>query len=319
MTLEEFFYNHYWPLKTSTLRECTLAGYESAWRVHIEPNFGTWELDTIKAREIEQWFLTFKTPGAARKAWAVLRTILRTAVRYEYLEVDPTQKVVEVPKREKYIAPTLSKDEVYKLLEGMKGSLLEEWVLVAATTGLRKEESAALLWSDIDLETGAIIVNKGVQWIKGREIINPPKTLMSYRTVYLPDFARKRLKVLYETMKYTPDSRLIGKIHVGKLTPHFKSECRKRNLPYVPPRCLRHTWATIALAEGVPISIVSRCLGHYDVSTTARYYISPKKEDLIFASKTYNDIFEAMMRPCVRQKQEIQQSLDLLDHIKDLF
>lgn len=312
MTLDEFFTEFYWPLKVKQLRECTLNGYESAWRVHIKPAFGDWELNTIKAREIEKWIVSFPTSGVAKKCWAVLRTILRTAVKYDYLENDPTTKVTPPPKREKYIPDTLSKQEVHDLIKGLKGSPVEAWILVAATTGLRKEESAALFWSDIDLDSGAVIVNKGAQWINGREIFNPPKTLTSYRTVYLPDFALQRLRTLYKVLQLKQDARLIGKFHAGSIGQKYKRDCIKRGLPYVPPRNLRHTWATIALEEGLPLSIVSRCLGHYDVSTTARYYISPRKEDLIQASYVYDRAICGKYDPQAKD----QSSLLLLEQIK---
>lgn len=289
MTLTDFFNNYYWPLKITQLRECTLVGYESSWRLYVQPKFGDWEMTDIKARDIEQWLLSFDKPGAAKKSYNLLRPILRTAIRYDFLEVDPTQKVeYRVPKK-KYIPPTLSKNELNQLLEGFRGVDIEAWLLVAASTGVRKEEGAALNWEDIDLRTGAVKIDKGAQWVNGKEVINPPKTQLSYRTIYLPEKILKRLR---EIAGVNPKGRLTGRFNAGQIGAAYKRRCQKLNLPYIPPKCLRHTWATIALAEGVPLSVVSRNLGHYDVSTTARYYIAPKDEELIKASEIYNNVFK---------------------------
>ena len=289
MTLTDFFNNYYWPLKITQLRECTLVGYESSWRLYVQPKFGDWEMADIKARDIEQWLLSFDKPGAAKKSYSLLRPILRTAIRYDFLEVDPTQKVeYRVPKK-KYIPPTLSKKELNQLLEGFRGVDIEAWLLVAASTGVRKEEGAALNWEDIDLRTGAVKIDKGAQWVNGKEVVNPPKTQLSYRTIYLPEKILKRLR---EIAGVNPKGRLTGKFNASQIGAAYKRRCQKLNLPYIPPKCLRHTWATIALAEGVPLSVVSRNLGHYDVSTTARYYTAPKDEELIKASEIYNNVFK---------------------------
>ena len=105
--------------------------------------------------------------------------------------------------------------------------------------------------------------------------------------MYLPDFALERLKLLYnESMR---DERISGELNVNQISSHYRRICETKHLPYVPPKNLRHSWATIALEEGVPLSVISRNLGHYDVSTTARYYLSPKQEELRKASETYNN------------------------------
>lgn len=46
-------------------------------------------------------------------------------------------------------------------------------------------------------------------------------------------------------------------------------------LPCVPPRNLRHTFGTLAIAAGADISVVARQLSHSDIKTTARYYLRP--------------------------------------------
>lgn len=277
----------------------------------------------IKPLDIERWLFTHEHEGAARKAYNLLRPMLRMALKYDFIDVDPTLKVNELPKRPHYRAPTLTKQEVSDLIKGLRGSVLEPWVLVAATTGIRKEEGAALLWSDIDLETGAVNIDKGAQWVEGRECINPPKTKLSYRTVYIPEHALARLREIHDELKPDPDARITGTIHSGALGRKFKSECEKRGLPYIQPRCLRHSWATIALQEGVPISTVSRNLGHYDVSTTARYYIIPRDEEVIKASEVFG---AAIANPAETPSKTTvdlnaasnEQLLGLLDQLKGM-
>lgn len=80
MLLGEFV-EQVWRPKCERLRECTRVGYESAWRLHINPRWGGTDMADITSDAIEDWLWGFDKPGAARKAWAVLRSILRLAVR----------------------------------------------------------------------------------------------------------------------------------------------------------------------------------------------------------------------------------------------
>lgn len=75
------FHDEVWLPSCANLRECTMVGYESAWRCHIVDAFGGLEIDSITAGMIETWMAGMPR-GAARKAWGVLRTMLRKAFRW---------------------------------------------------------------------------------------------------------------------------------------------------------------------------------------------------------------------------------------------
>lgn len=88
MLLQEFWTNRFWPHCTRNLRESTRVGYESAWRLHVMPCFGGMGMDAISVELVDKWLVGFASSGAARKAWAVLRAILRRAIRWNLLDVD---------------------------------------------------------------------------------------------------------------------------------------------------------------------------------------------------------------------------------------
>lgn len=69
-----------------------MVGYESAWRCHIVDAFGGLEIDSITAGMIETWMAGMPR-GAARKAWGVLRAMLRKAFRWGVSSVDVTTRV----------------------------------------------------------------------------------------------------------------------------------------------------------------------------------------------------------------------------------
>lgn len=69
--------------------------------------------------------------------------------------------------------------------------------------------------------------------------------------------------------------RLIGTLTPPQAARQYKAYCKRHDLPHVPARNLRHSWATNTLAAGADIAIVSKMLGHSDIKTTAKYYLKP--------------------------------------------
>ena len=96
MLLGTFVDEVWWP-SCGKLRECTRVGYESAYRCHIQSKWGGVEMESITASDIEEWLGSFKRAGAARKAWAVLRAILRLAYRRGVTDNDVTRREIRLP------------------------------------------------------------------------------------------------------------------------------------------------------------------------------------------------------------------------------
>lgn len=271
MLLGTFVDDVWWP-SCARLRECTRVGYESAYRCHIQSKWGGVDMESITASDIEEWLGAFKRAGAARKAWAVLRAILRLAYRRGITDNDVTRREIRLPHLRHYEPQVLSAPEVRRLLKGFYGHPLEAWLLVSVCAGLRRCESVGVEWADLDLRRGTVTVKRSVQWVAGHETVTEPKTDLSRRTVALPRFAVKRLA---ELRHGTKTGRLAGNLNANQVANHYHSWCRRMKLPCVPPRNLRHTFGTLAIKAGTDISVVARQLGHSDIQTTARYYLKP--------------------------------------------
>lgn len=196
MLLQEFWTNRFWPHCTRNLRESTRVGYESAWRLHVMPVFGGMDMSAISVELVDKWLACFDTAGAARKAWAVLRAILRRAIRWNLLDVDITRRDIQLPAKPHYEPRILTIRQQRALLQGFYGHPLEAWLICAVSCGLRTEEGYGLELSDIDLRSGVLHVERGLQWVSGHEVTVPPKTELSRRTLPLPRFAVKRLREL---------------------------------------------------------------------------------------------------------------------------
>lgn len=270
MLLGTFVDDVWWP-SCGKLRECTRVGYESAYRCHIQPKWAGVDMESITANDIEEWLGSFNQAGAARKAWAVLRAILRRAIRWNLLDVDITRRDIQLPAKPHYEPRILTIRQQRTLLRGFYGHLLEAWLICAVSCGLRTEEGYGLEWGDLDLRRGVLHVERGLQWVAGHEAVVPPKTELSRRTLPLPRFAVKRLREL----RPREGGRLIGTLTPPQAARQYKAYCKRHDLPHVPARNLRHSWATNTLAAGADIAIVSKMLGHSDIKTTAKYYLKP--------------------------------------------
>lgn len=283
MLLEAFWTTRFKPYCDGRLRESTLVGYESAWRLHVRPMFGDTDMAAIDVGMVDGWLAGFDRPGAARKAWALLRMMLRRAIRWDLLDTDITRHEVALPDKPRYEPSLLTIREQREQLRGFHGAPLEPWLLCAACCGLRTGEGYGLEWKDLDLRSGFVHVERGLQWVNGHETVVGPKTELSRRTLPLPRFAIQRLREI----RPRKGGRLIGTLTPPQAARRYKSFCERHELPWCPPRNLRHSWATNALQAGADIAIVSRMLGHSDIKTTAAYYLKPDITALRDAQRLY--------------------------------
>ena len=134
------FVDDVWRPSCGKLRECTRVGYESAYRCHIQTRWAGVDMESITANGIEEWLGSFSQAGAARKAWAVLRAILRLAYRRGVTDNDVTRREIRLPHLRRYEPRVLDARQVRRLLKGFYGHALEAWLLVSVCAGLRRCE-----------------------------------------------------------------------------------------------------------------------------------------------------------------------------------
>lgn len=292
MKLTDIYEQHYLPEKTAKRAASTVAGYDSSMRIYVLPRWGECEIEDICPDDLQEWVDSFEQAGAGEKAFKCLRQVIRYWIRKKRLHiVDPTV-YVEVNHPKPYRPEVLDAEEVTEMLRALYGHWTEAVAICAVTLGLRRGEACALEWSDINLKTGEVRINKSRQYVNGRIITVKTKTEKSTRSCYLPKFARKRLKQI------KCKGLIIGDVSPDKAARAIKSRCKKMNAPYVSMTNMRHTWATLAIEAGVGIETVAMMLGHTEISTAYEHYIVPRKticqeaqaavEKLIFANAKKN-------------------------------
>jgi integrase len=181
----------------------------------------------------------------------------------------------------------LTLEQAKNLLEGIKGHRLEEVIMMAIITGMRKGEIIALRWSDVDLERRVLHVLYTVDYISGYGYVeNEPKTQAGKRTIDLPEFfidmlklhrvkqEEQRLKVgeAWEGRGLVfPDltGGYLNPIHVLRM---FKKILEQAGLLLMHFHDLRHSAATILISMGINPKVIQELLGHSDISITLGIY-----------------------------------------------
>lgn len=279
------------------VKPTTYGSYESMTKQTIEPYFRKkkYTLRGLEARHIQQFYserLKEVKPNSVIHYHAVIFQALKYAMKTDLVTQNVAMKV-DRPKKNDYQPVFLDAAELKKVFEVVKGTRLELPVLVAAFYGLRRGEVCGLRWQAIDFVRGTITINHTVTtiMIDGKtEIIaqDSAKTKSSMRTLPLVgSFREYFMEVLaaqelnkkvcgncynYEYDGYVFVDELGERINPDYLTSGFPKLLEKHGLKRMRFHDLRHSCASLLLANGVPLKQIQEWLGHSDFSTTANIY-----------------------------------------------
>lgn len=255
--------------------KATLAGLQP-WDIQ---SFYTKELKRVKANTVIHYH-------------AVIRKSLKYAVKVDLLLANPADKV-ERPKVERFTGSFYDSDEMGALFEASKGTKMELPVVFGAFYGLRRSEVVGLKWDAIDFKNDTITIKHTVTScnVDGKHILvasDSTKTKSSMRTLPLiPTFKERLLEVKAEQEHNRKlcgrsyNKEYLGYIHINEIgelmkpiyiTNSFHKVLEENGLRKIRFHDLRHSCASLLLANGVPMKQIQDWLGHSDFSTTANIY-----------------------------------------------
>lgn len=226
------------------------------------------------------------SPTTVRHLHTVLHRALKDAMQMGLVASNVSEHV-KAPRPVHHEIQTFSEEQAKMFLEVAKNERFEALYWLALTAGMREGELLALRWQDLDLEHCQLTVRMNLQAVNNRFVLAEPKTTHSRRTIALSQHVVAQLKAhrkrqAEESLKRGPSwneqDLVFSNQDGGILQPKIISQRRlkrllkRAGLPDVRFHDLRHTAATIAIARGVPIKVVSEMLGHADISITLRVY-----------------------------------------------
>jgi integrase len=306
ITFEEWLYFWLNEIVKSQVRPTSYNFYEYIIRVHIIPQLGNIPLSKITTELLDQFYnqkrqekrlkikadilLSRKTVSDIRK---VIGMALKKAVAKKKIPFDPNQYTESIGKENPEVE-YLTLEEIADFLEKISDDYWYPAYVTALGTGLRVGELAALQWKHIDIASGFLKVEQSAVKVnnyksggqKQSVTIQQPKTKKSIRKVPLPldvirvlrtlqakqrEFKGNVIDISGEEFVFSwPDGKMVTPSYLSK---HFKRLATKHKLnKNIHFHCLRHSYASMLLANGEEMKIVQENLGHSDIRITSNIY-----------------------------------------------
>lgn len=279
------------------VKPTTYERYENIVKNRIVPYFAEKkiELMNLQARHIQVFYsylLETLKPSSVISIHAVIHLALKYAFKNDLVTQNVSEKV-DRPRKNEFHPEFLDANEMNHLFEIVKGTRLELPVLVAAFYGLRRGEVLGLKWDAIDFERGTITIKRTVvvTSVDGKRKVvaqDSAKTKSSLRTLplvanfkeYFEEAKRAQeynKKVCKKSYNYDYDGFVfvneMGDIMKPEyLTCYFQKYITDHGMKKIRFHDLRHSCASLLLANGVSLKHIQEWLGHSDFSTTANIY-----------------------------------------------
>lgn len=295
-----------------TIAQSTERQYRDVARLYVVPHLGRKHLRTLAPKDVAKMLRDLEDEGRSANTRRLARSVLRRALRWGENEGMLTRNVAALANGVKVGASngrTLTAEQARTLLAAVNDHRLEAAFTVALSLGLRRGELLALSWEDVDLDAdpATLTVDKNLTRVPGGGLVrSETKTAGSRRTVHLPapvvaSLRRHRTRQLEERLLVGQDwpdtplgADLVFRTPLGTpLDPNnfrqavykvtreaFTPEDERPTQPgdkwpttyQWSPHELRHSAASLLIAQGVPMKLVSELLGHSSIRMTADVY-----------------------------------------------
>ena len=299
-------------VQAGQVRPTTLVSYRLHVDKYIVPRIGGERLQQLTPVMVDRLYSTLSKEGGqdrhklkegekpkpkplsattVRHIGATLHKALNDAVKKKLVPYNPAD-AAELPKTQNHAdgaggMKTWTREELDKFLTHVATDRLFPMWRLTAWTGMRRGEVCGLTWRDIDLEAGTITVQRARVTVKSGDVRESKTKTGSGRR--LVDLDRETIAAL-ETWQHRqqaerdawpgewPDHNLVFTLQDGSslnpdyLSRWFQSHTRKAKLPTIRLHDLRHTHATLMIAAGVPVKVVSERLGHSTPAFTMTVY-----------------------------------------------
>ena len=283
----DFWYQNYSKPK---IRLTTQASYENRIYNHIITEIGKIPLNRLTQNDLQQFYSRLKKGGRkrltdqygedlsdrmVRSCHTTCRTALDKAVVEGLITNNPSIGCKLPPKKGREMQ-VLTQTEIVRFLTQAKSEGYYEMFLLELTTGMRRGEIVGLKWRDLNMLTGELHIARQVVKTATGCIITMPKTKSSIRTILLP---QEMVTLLAELKKQTKGEWMFpSPVKEGEprnptaVYRRFQLILERSSCKKIRFHDLRHTFATMALENGMDIKTLSAMIGHISAETTLNIY-----------------------------------------------
>ena len=297
------------------IRPTTAEYYRRCIELHTIPRIGDIKLNKLTSREIQKLYKGLQENGRLRECQKrkqpglssstvrgihmMLHNALDRAVKERLILRNPTEDCI-IPKLEKQEMKILHPEDMKAYLEAADKRGVLSMFYLELTSGIRKGELVALLWSDLDEKNRTISVSKqALRSPEGEITVSRPKTENSIRKISIPQEA---VTLLIQEHKKHPDNPYMfpspkngGMYYPDSVVKLHMKILKDAGLEHIRFHDLRHTFATLALQNGVDVKTVSSMLGHYDAGFTLRTYTHATRQMQEQAAEKMGNFMERVM------------------------
>lgn len=286
-----------------SVRPSTASNYATIARTHLIPTLGAKKLARLTPDDVEELPGQKHEAGLSPNTVRLIRAVLRRALRHAERQGKVSRNVaalvdgVRVPKPQKR---ALALDEAQRLLATAQADRLGALYATLLELGLRLGEALGLRWDDVDLEGGALTITRRLDRSGSTA---ETKTQGSRRTLHLSTGLVAALRAhaarqgddmlragqLWQETGYVFTSEIGTPLDHANLRRRFAKLCATAGVGKITPHELRHSAASLLLAQGVPLHVVSEVLGHSSIRETKDTYGHLVTEDSKRAAKAMGE------------------------------
>ena len=302
----EVWFEHYAKVKVRPSSHQTYRGYIDN---HIKPNIGKIQLEKLTSLDLQKFYKKLLGKGrvdriesrkqsnglsakTVQNIHQIISSAMKLAQEQKLIASNPTEGCA-LPRLEHREMQTLPVEQLQSFLREAKDSGVFELYYLELVTGLRRGELLGLKWEDVDLERGDLRVRRQIARINGEVVEAPLKTKNAYRTLPL---AEDTVSILLEQKKKVAGSPWVfpsstgGPISPDSVLHMLHRVLKRAGLPRIRFHDLRHTFATLALQNGVDVKTVSGMLGHFSAGFTLDTYAHVTTASQRQAAKTMGSV-----------------------------
>lgn len=267
---------------SSRIREHTWLTKNSIIDEKLLPFFGKMPMCKITPRDIIHWQnAMMKQRGANGKPYSPtylktmhnqLSAIFNHAVRFYDLQYNPAAKVGNMGKAKTHEMLFWTKDEYLKFAEEVMDKPISYYAFeVLYWCGIRVGELLALTKADFDFEKKTLSISKSLQRINRRDVITPPKTDKSNRTIVMPDFLCDEMREYISSLYAIGNKDRLFPITKSYLHREIQRGCKASGVKVIRVHDLRHSHVSLLINMGFSAVAIGNRVGHESVDITYRY------------------------------------------------
>lgn len=282
-TVEELVVAHIRNRRQLGVEETTIDGYEVAAR-RIYSALGWLKAKDLTSYQVQEFVTNLSekyAPKTVRNTVSLLSSAYNNAMRLGQLETNPCQ-LVSLPKKSKPEYDIFTSDEIARFLAALRETRLDYKVAyeLALFCGMRRSEICGLRECHVNIPFKYITIKQARCKTKRGEVVKGTKTETSHRHIAVPDFVLEDIieliemhnSVQYEHTDYLIQNGFGDPIGHSALTSQIYRINKKAGLTNASLHDLRHTFASMLNHANVDIAMISRELGHCNITTTLNIY-----------------------------------------------